>query len=113
MAIFNGLRGKRFRDMIGLLQQGKSPEVIAEWLDVAIEYVEKHIDLAETLVEESTEKAPLKNDTLEELTGEQLASGDGYELKDLRGYCIDYYGCELASNSSRESTVRAFLEARK
>lgn len=39
---FQGLTGKRFDDMISLLEQGLPVDEVSEWLDVAPEFVQEH-----------------------------------------------------------------------
>lgn len=103
-----GLSGKKLETMYALLQQGKSVDEVSEWLEVNPGFVKKHKKHAI----QAKKAEPEKNDFFENLTGEQLATGEGYVLKELREYLRKTYKVELASNSSRESTATEFLKAK-
>ena len=96
--------------MIKMLENGVDVKEVSNHFEVPIKYVKKFVKEARRNVKDNP--GPELNKDIEALTGEQLATGDGYELKDLRAYAVEFYKVELASNSNRESTIKAFIDAR-
>jgi len=99
-----GLVGKKFTDMIGLLELGKTPKEVSEWLSVDVDYVKEH---AKTI----TPKVPPAPD-FESLSEDQIIKGEGFTLKQLREYVNAAFAADLPGNSTFQVTVSALLKAR-